>query len=128
MDTQHFSQGTRLFWQGWEYEVKQLLPENKVTIENQASGKAQVVALSTLLHAFYHAELLIRYDDETAQAVTSRGALEPVEIDYTPIDVMVVGQINHPGDKLRPMYLLDRATRYIIGFSIEVERSDHAQQ
>jgi hypothetical protein len=128
MDTQHFSQGTRFFWQGGEYEVRQLLPENKVTIENQSSGKAQVVALSTLLRPFHHAELLIQHDDETAQAATGQEALERVEIDYTPIDVMVVGQNDHAGDKLRPMYLLDRATRYIIGFSIEVERSDYAQQ
>ena len=127
MDTQHFSQGTRFFWQGWEYEVKQLLPENKVTIENQVSGEIQVVALSALLSAFHQAELLVRYDDETAQAVPSQGALERVEIDYTPIDLMVVGQNDHPGDKLRPIYLLDRATRYIIGFTIEVQRSDSSQ-
>lgn len=120
MDVQHFSQGTRFFWQGWEYEVKQLLPENKVTIENNASGKVQVVALSALLRAFYHAELLFRYAEETVQAVTGRGAPERVEIHYTPIDVMVVGQNDRPGVKLGPTYLLDRATRYIIGFSIEI--------
>ena len=120
MDIQRLSQGTRFFWQGCEYEVKQLLPKNQVTIENQASGEVQVVALSTLLRASYRTELLVRYDDETAQAVTRNKALERVEIDYTPIDVMVVGQNNHSGDKLRLMYPLDRATGYIAGFFIEI--------
>ena len=119
MDTQHFSQGTRFFWQGWEYEVKQILPKNQVTIENLASGEVQMVALSILLRASYHAELLVRYDDETAQAVPSQDALERVEIDCTPIDVMVVSQNDCSGDKLRPMYHRDRATGYIIGFFIE---------
>ena|SRR2546423_1670749 len=97
MDTQHFSQGTQFFWQGWEYEVKQILPENKVTIENQAS-EVHVVALPTLLSAFYRAELLILYDDQTAQALPGQGALERVEIDYTPIDLMVVSQNDQSGD------------------------------
>ena len=128
MDAQLFSEGTRFFWQGREYKVKQLLPENKVTIENKASGNVQVVGLSTLLRAFHRAELLAQYDDEAAQPVTSRGALERVEIDCTPIDVMVVGQNDRSEDKLRPTCLLDRATRYVIGFTIEVERSDNPQQ
>lgn len=116
MDTQSLSQGTRFFWQGWEYEVKQILPGNKVTIENQASGEVQVVALPTLLPAFYPAELLVRNDDETAQVVTSQGALERMEIDFTPLDVMVVDQ----RDLLSPMHLLDRSTGYIMGFTFNI--------
>jgi len=82
-----------------------------------------VVAHSTLLRAFYRAELLVRYDDQTAQTVTSNKALERMEIDYTPIDLMVVGQNDQSGDKLRPMYHRDRATGYIIGFIIEIGES-----
>src|SRR5260370_18192652 len=97
MDTQHFYTGTGFFWQGWEYEEKEILTEKKVPIENQAF-EVHVVALPTLLSAFYRAELLILYDDQTAQALPGQRALERVEIDYTPIDLMVVSQNDQWGD------------------------------
>ncbi len=119
MDTQRFSQGTRFFWQDWEYEVKQILSKKKVTIENQASAEMQAVALSTLLRAFHRAEIIIWHDDVTAKTVTSKKALEHVVIDCTPIEAMVINQNDHSGDKLMPMYHVDRATGYIVGFFIE---------
>jgi hypothetical protein len=105
MDTHRFSQGTRFFWQGQEYEVKKLLSTNTVEVENQATGKAQVIALATLLHAFDEGELRVQ--------------LKYMEIDYTPIDVVIVPPIDHSETKLQPTYLIDRATRYFVGIFFE---------
>lgn len=105
MDIHHFSQGTRFFWQDQEYQVKNLLPTYTVEVENQATGKAQVIALATLLHAFDQGELEVE--------------LKYVEIDYTPIDVMVVITNDHSNTKHKPTYLVDRATRYVVGFYLE---------
>lgn len=78
-----------------------------------------MVALTTLLLAYHRAELIVQYGDETGKTVISNKVLERVKIDYTPIDVIIVGQNNHSGVKLMPTYLMDRATKYIVGFFIE---------
>jgi hypothetical protein len=105
MDTHPFSQGTQFFWQGLEYEVKNLLPTYTVEVENHATGKAQVVALATLLYAFDQGELRVQ--------------LGRVEIEYTLVDLMVFAPIDRLRTKHKPTYLIDRATRYIVGFYLE---------
>lgn len=75
-------------------------------MENQTTDEVEVIALATLLRAFHDGEIIVQ--------------LEYVEIDHTPVDVVVVIPIDHLGTKLKPTYLIGRVTRYVVGFSIEI--------
>ena len=83
MDTQRFLPGVQFTWQGKIYEVKKLLSEDKITIEDVDDGDRQIASSSTLTYAFSNGQLAL-----TAENVNTIKA-SPVffEVDHTVIDM-----------------------------------------
>lgn len=57
MGAQRFAAGYRFQWRGATYEVRQLLPEGKVSVEDLFTGGLTVVDLPTLVQALFDGEL-----------------------------------------------------------------------
>jgi putative transposase len=63
MSAQHFSTGKCFHWQEVTYEIRRLLPEGKLRIEDVLTGEA-VVELSALVEALFDGELRFVVDDQ----------------------------------------------------------------
>jgi hypothetical protein len=57
MSAQRFSTGQHFLWQEVEYEVKRLLPESRLLIEQLATTELQQVAFTVLAQALFAGEL-----------------------------------------------------------------------
>ena len=57
MSAQRFSIGQQFYWNDTLYEVKRLLPEGEVNIENVATCALQVLSLSDLVTSLFHGDL-----------------------------------------------------------------------
>ncbi|MBN2258848.1 MAG: hypothetical protein JW704_13710 [Anaerolineaceae bacterium] len=64
MSTQRFSTGKYFHWQDTTYEVKRLLPEGKLRIENVLTGDVIVIDISTLIEALFAGDLRFAVDGQ----------------------------------------------------------------
>ncbi len=71
MGAQRFAAGYRFHWRGVTYEVRQLLPEGKLSVEDLFTGGITMVDLATLVQALFSGELSFAV---ASAAVRSNGA------------------------------------------------------
>jgi putative transposase len=64
MSTQRFSTGKYFHWQDTTYEVKRLLPEGKLQIENVLTADVMIVDISTLVEALFDGDLRFTVDGQ----------------------------------------------------------------
>lgn len=67
MSAQRFSAGKRFQWQDATYEIRRLLPEGKIDIENVFTGDVTVVELLALIGALFDGKLRFVLDGKLAR-------------------------------------------------------------
>lgn len=75
MSTTRFSTGSQFAWQGTLYEVKRLLADHQMNIENMATGEVRVVSFQTLVEALV-AKQLHFLADSSASGGKKRSAID----------------------------------------------------
>lgn len=75
MSVKRFSTGQQFQWNGSVFEVKRLLPEAKINVEDIFTGAVQVVAMRELIVALFDGDLRFVVENRTGRASKCGGPL-----------------------------------------------------
>ena len=84
MSAHRFSTGQSFYWNGNIYEVKRLLPEGQINLEEFATGAIQIVAVQQLVEALFAGDLKFLIETRSGKRNASDQPLpEEVQIDLS---------------------------------------------
>jgi len=112
MSAHRFSTGQSFYWNGNIYEVKRLLPDGQINIEDFASGAIQIVAVQQLVEALFAGDLQFLIETRPGKRnVPDQPLPEEVQIDLSDYPEHLVKKARFRLHVIKPLLTLNPSER-----------------